>query len=158
PGGTLTLSANGETPGSGVVWATVTASGNAENYPPVNGILYAFDAGNVANQLWNSTMNGTRDAFGDLAKFVPPLVANGRVYVPTWSNQVAVYGLLSEVASAPTFNPMPAPYASAQSVSLSSSTFGAKIYYTTNGTAPSVTPSELYSGPIPVSSSMTIQA
>jgi hypothetical protein len=38
-------------------------------------------------------MNAARDSFGNFAKFVPPLVASGRVYVATWSNQVAVYGL-----------------------------------------------------------------
>ena len=94
PGGILTLSANGETPGTGVLWATTAGSGDAENNPPVPGVLYAFDAGNVATELWNSTINATRDGFGDFGKFVPPLVANGRVYVATWSHQVAVYGLL----------------------------------------------------------------
>ena len=39
-------------------------------------------------------MNSARDNFGNFAKFVPPLVVNGRVYVATFSNQVAVYGLL----------------------------------------------------------------
>jgi len=92
PGGILTLSANGETPGSGVLWATVATSGNAMD-PPVPGALYAFDAGNVARELWNSNMNATLDSFGNFAKFVPPLVANGKVYVATWSKQVAVYGL-----------------------------------------------------------------
>ena len=100
PGGILTLSANGEAPGSGVLWATTAGSGDAENNPPVPGVLYAFDAGNVATELWNSTMVATRDGFGDFGKFVPPLVANGRVYVATWSRQVAVYGLITE-ATAP---------------------------------------------------------
>jgi IPT/TIG domain len=95
PGGILTLSANGETPGTGVLWATVATGGDAENNPPVPGELYAFDAGNVATQLWNSYTNATRDSFGNFAKFVPPLVANGRVYVATWSQQVAVYGLIA---------------------------------------------------------------
>ena len=93
PGGILTLSANGEAPGSGVVWATTAGSGDAENNPPVPGVLYAFNAGNVATELWNSTLNAARDGFGNFAKFVPPMVANGRVYVATWSDQVAVYGL-----------------------------------------------------------------
>ena len=93
PGGILTVSANADTPGTGVLWATVVTSGDAENNPPAPGALYAFDAGNVATQLWNSNLNATRDAFGNFAKFVPPLVANGRVYVATWSKQVAVYGL-----------------------------------------------------------------
>src|ERR1700674_894460 len=94
PGGILALSANGEQPGSGVLWATLASSGDAANNPPVAGELHAFDAANVSNELWNSTMNASRDAFGNFAKFVPPLVANGKVYVATWSNQVAVYGLL----------------------------------------------------------------
>ena len=93
PGGILALSADGETAGTGVLWATVATSGDAERTPPVPGELYAFDAGNVATQLWNSNMNATRDSVGNFAKFVPPLVANGRVYVATWSKQVAVYGL-----------------------------------------------------------------
>jgi hypothetical protein len=101
PGGILTLSANGETRGSGVLWATTAGSGDAENNPPVPGVLYAFDAGNVANELWNSTMNATRDGFGNYAKFVPPMVAKGRVYVATWSNQVAVYGLTNTATALP---------------------------------------------------------
>jgi hypothetical protein len=56
-------------------------------------VLHAYKAINITLELWNSTMNSTRDNFGYLAKFVPPLVANGRVYVATQSNQVAVYGL-----------------------------------------------------------------
>jgi hypothetical protein len=94
PGGILALSANGDTPGSGVLWATVATSGDAENNPPVPGALYAFDANNVATELWNSTTNPTRDNLGNFAKFVPPLVVNGKVYVATQSNQVAVYGSL----------------------------------------------------------------
>jgi hypothetical protein len=94
PGGILALSANSDTPGSGVLWATVAVSGDAENNPPVAGALHAFDANNVSNELWNSTMNSARDNFGQFAKFVPPLVVNGKVYVATQSNQVAVYGLL----------------------------------------------------------------
>jgi hypothetical protein len=94
PGGILTLSANGEQPGSGVLWATLASSGDAQDNPPVPGELHALDAGNVSQELWNSTTNASRDGFGNFAKFVPPLVVNGRVYIATWSNQVSVYGLL----------------------------------------------------------------
>ena len=97
PGGILALSADSDTPGSGVLWATVATSGDAENNPPVPGELHAFDAGNVSQELWNSTMNASRDGFGNFAKFVPPLVANGKVYVATWSNQLAVYALLFDL-------------------------------------------------------------
>jgi len=95
PGGILAISANGDTPGSGVLWATTASSGNVFSDPKNPGVLHAYDAANVSTELWNSTMNSARDNFGSFAKFVPPLVASGRVYVATFSNQVAVYGLLS---------------------------------------------------------------
>jgi hypothetical protein len=102
PGGILTLSANGELSGSGVLWATVATSGDAVDNPPVPGELVALNAENVSQELWNSEMNPSRDEFGNFAKFVPPLVANGKVYVATWSNQVVVYGLLATYTVAPT--------------------------------------------------------
>jgi hypothetical protein len=37
-----------------------------------------------------------RDTLGRFAKFVAPTVVNGRVYVPTFSNQLAIYGLLAD--------------------------------------------------------------
>ncbi len=101
PGGILTLSANNDTPGSGVLWATVATSGDASDNPPVPGELHAFNAANVSQELWNSAMNPSRDAFGNFAKFVPPLVVNGKVYIATQSNQVAVYGLLSTYTLSP---------------------------------------------------------
>jgi hypothetical protein len=60
-------------------------------------------------------------------------------------------------ATAPAFNPTPGTYTSAQSVALSDSQPGTIIYYTTNGTTPT-TSSAVYSSPIPVSASSTIQA
>ena len=156
PGGILTISANGSTLGTGVLWATVSTSGNAFNVV-TPGALYAFDAGNVATQLWNSNMNPA-DSLGSFAKLVPPLVANGRVYVATASQLVAVYGLTGgPAAAAPTFSPAAGTYTSAQSVTLASTTPGAAFYYTTNGTAPT-TASTLYSGPISLSATTTIKA
>ncbi|MGO9635504.1 MAG: choice-of-anchor D domain-containing protein [Steroidobacteraceae bacterium] len=101
PGGILALSAYNDTPGTGVLWETVVTSGDAENNPPAPGELLAYDANDVATELWDSTMNASRDGFGNFAKFVPPLVVNGRVYVATQSNQVAVYGLLSTYTTSP---------------------------------------------------------
>ena len=135
PGGILTLSANGETPGSGVLWATVATSGNAEDNPPVPGELYAFDAGNVKTQLWNSTINATRDSFGNFAKFVPPLVANGRVYVATWSNQVAVYGLIAPAPILTTVSPTSGPTTGGTSVTLTGQNFASGATVTFGGTA-----------------------
>jgi hypothetical protein len=113
PGGTLSLSANGATAGSGVVWATFTSTridttsghqGDAWHYL-VPGVLYAFDAGNLATPIWTSTANKARDDLGLLAKFNAPTVANGKVYVgsqvapqsdssSTAAGKLQVYGLL----------------------------------------------------------------
>lgn len=89
PGGILALSANGEQAGSGLLWANTEINGGAPK-----GELHAFDAANVSHELWNTTMNATRDGYGNFAKFVPPLIANGKVYVATFSKTLAVYGLL----------------------------------------------------------------
>jgi hypothetical protein len=135
PGGFLTLSASGDTPGTGVLWATVAASGDAENNPPVPGILYAFDAGNVATQLWNSNLNAARDSFGNFAKFVPPLVANGRVYVATWSNQVAVYGLIAAAPILSAISPASGPTSGGTAVTLTGQNFASGATVTFGGVA-----------------------
>src|SRR5215831_11977869 len=134
PGGILTLSANGDTPGTGVLWATVATSGNAFNQT-TPGALYAFDAGNVATQLWNSNINAARDSPGDFAKFVPPLVASGKVYVATWSNQVSVYGLLAPVPHLSTVSPTSGPAAGGTAVTLSGQNFAPGATVTFGGTA-----------------------
>jgi uncharacterized protein (TIGR03437 family) len=85
----LALSANGGQ--NGIAWLI---SGN-DDVDGVPATLYALDASNLANELWNSGLNATRDQPGAFAKFVGPTVANGRVYVPTFSNSVAVYGTLT---------------------------------------------------------------
>src|SRR5574344_626128 len=60
--------------------------------------------------------------------------------------------------TAPTFTPAAGSYSDAQTVTLASTTTGAKIYYTTDGTEPSYSNGTLYSTPISVSYSQTIKA
>jgi hypothetical protein len=60
-------------------------------------------------------------------------------------------------AATPTFSPVAGSYSSAQTVTISDTTPGAAIYYTTNGTAPT-TSSTLYSSPITVSATETVEA
>lgn len=56
-------------------------------------MLYAFNAKNVTEPIYNSEQNGTRDRAGLATRFVIPIVLNGRVYVAA-REEVDVYGLL----------------------------------------------------------------
>ncbi len=69
----------------------------------------------------------------------------------------ATYTISLGVTAAPTFSPAAGTYTSVQTVTISDSTTGASIYYTTNGTTPT-TGSTVYSSPISVSSSETLEA
>lgn len=105
PGGMLCLSADGTKPNTAILWASFPPNGNA-NTSIVPGTLAAYDATNfvtkpdgsmVIQQIWNSDTN-PGDQLDKYAKFNPPMVANGRVYLSSYSAQdgkgsVIVYGL-----------------------------------------------------------------
>ncbi len=82
PGGKPVVSANGSR--NAIVWAV-------DNIDPA--ILHAYDATNLAHELYNSNQAGTRDQFGTGYKFATPIEANGRVYIGTITG-VAVFGQL----------------------------------------------------------------
>ena len=93
-GGNLSLSANGTTSGTGIVWATHSLSSAGGGGGAVPGLLYAFNADNVTSELWDSN-KVTGDALASYAKYTVPTVVNGKVYVSTFSNEVDVYGLFA---------------------------------------------------------------
>ncbi len=74
-----------------------------------------------------------------------------------YSNSSVATATFTIAATVPVFSPKPTSYTSTQSVTISDSTAGAAIYYTTNGTTPT-TSSSLYAGPITVFSTETIKA
>jgi hypothetical protein len=126
-GGVLTVSANGSTSGSGIVWASMPITDNGDNgvHP---GVLRAFDANNLSTELWDSQINAARDAMGNWPKYSPPTVANGRVYMAAFptdgvsNGAISAYGLLGDFSI---------------SVSPSSNTVasGGSTNYTVNATA-----------------------
>lgn len=88
PGTTPSISANGSS--NGIVWAVENtgASGGGGN-----AILHAYDATNLATELYNSNQAASgRDSFTD-NKFITPMIAGGKVYVGTPTG-VVVFGLL----------------------------------------------------------------
>jgi outer membrane protein assembly factor BamB len=93
PGGFLSLSADGTSEATqretGIIWVTMPYSDNA-NLTVVRGVLRAFNASNVSmTELWDSENTGSdKDRFGQFAKFSPPTVANGKVYVGTFQQEM----------------------------------------------------------------------
>jgi hypothetical protein len=87
PGATPAISANAQT--NGLVWLLETDQ-YLTNGPA---ILRAYDATNVAYEVYDSTMNAGRDTPGVAVKFAVPTVANAKVYVGT-QKELDVYGLL----------------------------------------------------------------
>ncbi|MEO5561501.1 MAG: hypothetical protein ABIO49_16170, partial [Dokdonella sp.] len=70
-GGVLTLSANGSTSGSGVLWSSMAFSGSDPNSGIHPGVLRALDANDLTHELWNSEQMGARDRMGNWPKFSP---------------------------------------------------------------------------------------
>jgi hypothetical protein len=90
-GADMSVSSNGTTAGTGILWVAYGDNGNAGGSVGT-GVLRAFDANDITKELWNSKQKAS-DALGYYAKFCSPTVVNGRVYMATFSNQVIVYGL-----------------------------------------------------------------
>jgi uncharacterized protein (TIGR03437 family) len=84
PGAVPAVSANGSS--NGIVWVLESDYG---------GTLHAYDASNLANELYNSQMNITRDRIGSFVRFSVPTIANGRVYAGT-ADALVVFGLLNQ--------------------------------------------------------------
>jgi hypothetical protein len=86
PGATLSYTSNGSDSSTGIVWG-VTVAADA-NHSAQTGTLRAFNSTTLA-ELWNASV-------GTYAKFSQPVVANGKVFLSTFSNQIQCYGLISE--------------------------------------------------------------
>ncbi len=80
PGANMSVSANGSA--NGIVWAIEAV-----------GVLHAYDATNVARELYNTNQAGSRDQFGSAVRFTVPTVMNGKVFVAGMT-ELAIFGLL----------------------------------------------------------------
>ncbi len=90
PGSVMSVSANGVQSGTGVLWSATPRLGNA-NQKVVPGVLTAYNAETLAT-LWTSGITPGDDTF-NFSKGSPPIVANGKLYLASFSNVVSVYGL-----------------------------------------------------------------
>lgn len=102
PGGFPILTSNGNTPGTGIVWATAPLTGDANRHV-VEGVLRAYDAETLDPRknadgtarlklLWDSKQIPGNQF--NHSKFCPPMIADGKIFVPTYDGRVDVYGLV----------------------------------------------------------------
>lgn len=73
-------------------------------------------------------------------------------------SNLADSGSTTSQVAAPTFNPAPGNYSSAQTVAIATTTGGATIRYTTDGSTPSETHGTVYAGPVTIAATTTLQA
>lgn len=86
PGGTMSLAVDGTNHGSGILWASLPLMDAF--IKDVHGILRAVDP-DTLEELWNNSSEHYL-----YAKYCPPTVAGGKVFLATFSDRVDVYGIL----------------------------------------------------------------
>jgi len=150
PGATPSISANGTI--NAIVWA-LDPDGFGNGGPAV---LHAYDAVDVANELYNSSLadGGVRDNPGGAVKFTVPTVANGKVYVGA-AKAVSVFGV-GNFLSAPVISPAGAVFTNSLQITLSETTSGASIFYTLDNGIPT-TNSIPYTGPFTITQSTGVR-
>lgn len=148
PGASLSISADGTS--NAIVWGIDSSANQAGP-----AVLHAYNATNLADELYNSSQDLARDNPGLAVKFTMPTIANGKVYVGT-ANFLSVFGNANFPAT-PTIAPNGGVFTNSVLVFISSPLNGANIYYTLDGSIPT-TNSLFYSGPFELTNSTIVQA
>ena len=130
----------------------VFPNGNAAPWP---GIGPDVTSGNIAGTAGHAWLNPAANCYINVMGGTDG--SNGESNVMLF-DPVACYSssTITQVAT-PTFNPAAGTYTTPKSVTISDTTAGATIYYTTDGSTPT-TNSPVYTSPITVSANETLQA
>jgi hypothetical protein len=143
---------------------TVTATNATVAYEqPIPTFTYAitgFVKGDTVSVVTGAPAETTTATKGSAPGTYPITITQGTLsasnYTFTFVNGTLTINALP-VAATPTFTPTAGAYTSAQSVTINDTTSGATIYYTNDGTTPTIA-STKYTTPISVASSETIHA
>jgi hypothetical protein len=151
---TPSISANGNN--NAIAWVIQTdAYNNANGVTGGPGVLHAYNATNLMQELYNSNQNLSRDNPGPALKFAVPVVANGKVFV-RGEYALSVFGLATFLPL-PVISPAGGLFTNSVTVTITNSNSGASLYYTLDGTTPT-TNSPLYTGPFVLTNTALVQA
>ena len=163
--GTASSGGNNSAGQDGTVFEIENVTTASPQFSPPPGAYGTAQSVTISDSTANSSIYYSVDGGTSFAPYTAPIeVAESEIllaYATTTTlpqSQTAAAGYqIGSVAATPQFMPAPGTYTVAQSVTIADAAPGATIYYTTNGTTPG-TSSPVYSGPISVSSTTTIEA
>jgi hypothetical protein len=115
--------------------------------PSTLNLMNEAPTGTATNQTVSTTSIDTTTLSSPSSITLPPFSVTALDYISPGA----------QAAAMPTFSPSAGTYTVTQAVTISDSTSGTTIYYTTNGTTPT-TSSNVYSEPVAVSTNETLQA
>ena len=148
-GAVPSVSSSGQT--NGIVWAIQ----GSQRLNGTAGALHAYDAKNLATELYNSNATNGRDVLDQTLHFNTPTIANGKVYVGT-ATQVGVFGL-GKWAGAPSILAESGSYHGSVKVELKGIQPGQFVVYTVDGSEPTRL-STRYRGAVTLTASCSLKA
>jgi phenylalanyl-tRNA synthetase beta subunit len=153
---------------SSVATAIYTILTVAPTFSPVGGTYTTAQTVTLSSATSGATIRYTLDGSAPSETagtlYTAPFTVSGTTTVKAMayasgltdsSVATAIYTILT---ASPTFSPVGGTYTAAQTVTLGSSTSGATIRYTMDGSAPSETAGMLYTAPFTVSGTTTVKA
>ena len=147
---------------------TINATCATPTFSPTAGTFTTSTAVTISTTTGGATIRYTTDGttpsstsgtvYSSAVSITSTSTLQAIAYKTGLTNSAVVSGVYTVQCSAPSFNPAAGPYLSTQSVTISTTTSGASIRYTTNGTTPSSTVGTVYSSAVSISATGTLQA